>query len=101
MNQRISELEAALLNCENTLDPEVLASYEEELFYLNHIKDLWAAFGDVPMDPETECIEEIWNHFPAGTFREDIWRWFEREFGLSVAMDLMGSDDGKQNSYLG
>lgn len=90
MEQRISEIEAALLNCQETLDPEVLASYEEELFHLNHIKELWAAFGDVPMDPQTECIEEEWNHFPAGTFREDIWHWFEREFGVSVAEDLMG-----------
>jgi len=47
-------------------------------------------FGDVPMDPDTECIEEKWNEFPAGTHREEIWTWFEETYGVSVAKDLMG-----------
>ena len=42
------------------------------------------------MNPETECIEEEWNGFPTGTHREEIWHWFEEEFDLSVAEDLMG-----------
>ena len=41
------------------------------------LEELWAEFGDVPMDPETEKIEEDWNGFPAGTDREEIWHWFE------------------------
>lgn len=48
------------------------------------VKDLWNEFGDVPMNPETECIEEEWNGFPDGTFREDIWHWFEENFDVSV-----------------
>lgn len=52
------------------------------------VKDLWDEFGDVPMNPETECIEEEWHGFPASTFREDIWHWFEETFNISVA-DLM------------
>ena len=50
----------------------------------NIVKDLWNEFGDVPMNPETECIEEEWNGFPVGTFREDIWHWFEETFNISV-----------------
>ena len=50
---------------------------------------LWAEFGDVPMDPETECIQSPWRGFPAGTHREEIWRWFEDRFAVSVARDLM------------
>lgn len=56
-------------------------------------EELWSRFGDVPMDPETECIEENWNGFYAGTFREDIWHWFEETFGVSVAVDLMKVGD--------
>lgn len=41
------------------------------------------------MNPETECIDEQWLHFPEGTFREDIWYWFEDMFDVSVAEDLM------------
>jgi len=55
-----------------------------------HVKDLWLEFGDVPMDPETECIEEDWNDFSAGTHREEIWHWFEETFDVSVAEDLIG-----------
>lgn len=52
------------------------------------VKELWKEFGDVPMNPETECIEEDWNGFQAGTFREDIWHWFEETFDVRV-YDLM------------
>ena len=55
----------------------------------NAIK-IWERFEDVPMNPETECIEVDWMMFPAGTHREDIWYWFEETFEVSVAKDLMG-----------
>ena len=53
-------------------------------------KELWVEFGEIPMNPETECIEEEWHGFSAGTFREDIWHWFEENLNISVAEDLMG-----------
>lgn len=52
--------------------------------------ELWEEFGDVPMNPETECIEVAWCGFPKGTHREDIWHWFESTFGVAVH-DLMYS----------
>lgn len=52
--------------------------------------ELWEEFGDVPMNPETECIEVAWCGFPKGTHREDIWHWFEATFGVAVH-DLMHS----------
>lgn len=55
----------------------------------NNAKELWETLEDVPMNPETECIEEDWHIFKAGTHREEIWHWFEKEFGISVAEDLM------------
>lgn len=57
------------------------------------VRSLWQDFGDVPMNPETECLDEPWLHFEAGTFREEIWKWFEREFSISVEK-LMNSTDG-------
>lgn len=56
------------------------------------VKTLWEEFGDVSMDPDTECIESTWHGFPAGTHREEIWKWFEETFHVSVAEDLMGLD---------
>lgn len=55
---------------------------------MKKVKELWSEFGDVPMNPETECIEEAWHGFPAGTNREEIWHWFEETFDVRVA-DLM------------
>lgn len=49
------------------------------------LDELWADFGDVPMDPETEKIEEPFLHFPAGTHREAIWRWFDERYSKGVA----------------
>ena len=57
------------------------------------VRSLWQDFGDVPMNPETECLDEKWLHFEVGTFREDIWKWFEREFNISVGK-LMNSTAG-------
>ena len=33
------------------------------------LEKLWEEFGDVPMNPETECMEAPFLSFPAGTFR--------------------------------
>lgn len=55
---------------------------------LGRIKELWEEFGDVPMNPKTECIETKWHGFPAGTHREEIWHWFEDTFDIRVH-DLM------------
>lgn len=57
------------------------------------IKDYWESFGDVPMDPETETIEQPWGIFPAGTEKEEIWHWFEREFSIPVS-ELLYNIDG-------
>ena len=55
-----------------------------------HIDNLWLEFGDIPMNPDTECIEKEWNVFAAGTHRYEIWSWFEETYGVSVGKDLMG-----------
>jgi len=54
-------------------------------------KNLWNLFG-IPID-EDECIEEPFLHFDVETDLYEIWRWFEEEFDLFVAVDLMGLED--------
>ena len=88
---RIRQLKATLCRKNDVLEPELLASMQEELFWLSHILDLWMEFGDIAMDVETECLEESWHSFPAGTHREEAWRWFENCFQISVAKNLMGN----------
>lgn len=51
-------------------------------------KKLWEELGNIPIN-ENEEIEERFLFFDIGTPREEIWHWFEDEFNLSVAEDLM------------
>lgn len=48
------------------------------------LEEIWAELCDVPMDPETERIEEPFLHFPAGTHREEIWKWFDERYSRGV-----------------
>lgn len=54
------------------------------------LEEAWAKFSDVPMDPETEKMEEGFMGWPAGTDREDIWRWFDQRHSKGVAYLLYG-----------
>ncbi|KKN11364.1 hypothetical protein LCGC14_1027040 [marine sediment metagenome] len=51
-------------------------------------KILWEKLGDTPVNDDGE-IQVRFLHFSIGTDREAIWHWFENEFNLSVAKDLM------------
>ena len=55
------------------------------------LEELWGKFADIPMDPETEKIEEAFMQWPAGTDREDIWHWFDQRHSKGVAYLLYGS----------
>lgn len=54
------------------------------------LEEMWSQFADVPMDPDTECIEEAFGAFPAGTHRKDIWHWFDQRYSKGVAYLLYG-----------
>lgn len=61
----------------------------EKIVDMKLVKELWNDFGDVPINSETECIEDFWGQFVPGDHREKIWHWFEDTFYVSVAEDLM------------
>lgn len=56
------------------------------------LERLWAEFADVPMDPETEEMEEPFLHFPAGTNREEIWHWFDERHSKGIVYLLYGTE---------
>jgi hypothetical protein len=62
---------------------------------LKEAAELWNELGDIPTDNE-DCLERSFKDFPAGTEKEEIWAWFENEFHLSVAKDLMFSDSDQE-----
>ena len=61
--------------------------------HFGRVKDLWSSLADVSIDPETECLTHPWSDFCVGTHREEIWHWFELEFNVSVAEQLLGHED--------
>lgn len=65
---------------------EPLRDRDEEL------EEIWSLFGDVPMNPETECLEEPFMGWGAGIHREEIWNWFDRRHSKGVVFLLMGAE---------
>lgn len=58
------------------------------------IKELWESFGEVPIDNDDRILEPFCK-FPKGTDRFEVWKWFEEEFNVSVAIDLMELEGSK------
>ncbi len=48
------------------------------------VEKLWEQLDDIPMDPKTECIEQPFCHFPAGTNKYDIWEWFGAQHSKGI-----------------
>lgn len=62
----------------------------------DQIEDLWCMFEDVPMNPETERIEENFYRWNSGTHREEIWTWFDQRYSKGVYALLYG--DGQDRT---
>lgn len=54
------------------------------------LEDLWDQFADIPMNPETECIEAPFMGWGVGISREEIWHWFDQRHSKGVAYLLYG-----------
>ena len=48
------------------------------------IESLWNEFGDIPINDDDE-IEEPFLDFEAGTYRFDVWHWFDDRHSKGVA----------------
>lgn len=49
------------------------------------LEEMWQQFADIPMNPETECIEAPFMGWGVGVSREEIWHWFDRRHSKGVA----------------
>lgn len=59
-------------------DIESLADRDDKL------TQLWEIFSEIPMNPDTEQMELGFLHFPAGTHREEIWKWFDQRYSKGI-----------------
>lgn len=80
----------AMLAIKENIKKASLALTLKERDYL--LEKKWGEFTDVPMNPETERIEQNFLHFPAGTQRLDIWRWFDERHSKGVRYLLYGDE---------
>lgn len=53
------------------------------------LKELWDKFADIPINNEDE-IETAFLGFDAGTYRFDVWHWFDERCPNGIAVDLLG-----------
>ena len=96
IHTRIEELDTNLRpENRHKFAPEQLASMDEQLHNLAHVQMLWNDFMSVPINNCIETTEKPWHSFPAGTYRATILRWFENEFHIDVAKDLMCEDENE------
>ena len=72
------------LHEENRLDNSDYSAVHDGLSEIEPLRDrdealeeLWEQFGDIPMNPETECIEVPFMGWGVGIHREEIWHWFD------------------------
>lgn len=70
------------------MEPNIVTLQERD----TELERLWEGFADVPMDPETEKMEEPFLHFPAGTDREEIWHWFDDRHSKGIMYLLYGTE---------
>lgn len=78
--------------------PQIITKTAEDLMLTlderdQAIREQWALFEDISMNPETECIELPFLNFPAGTPREDIWHWFDERYSKGVHALLYGEEE--------
>ena len=55
------------------------------------IELLWEQLGDIPID-ENECIETDFHLWKKGTHREDIWKWFDKQYPDGVVSLMYGHE---------
>ena len=55
------------------------------------LEEMWRQFADVPMNLETECIEEEFFGWGPGVSREEIWHWFDQRHSKGIAYLLYGT----------
>ena len=59
------------------------------------LEELWAELSDVPFGEDEDgrlVLVDPWLHFPAGTWNEDIWRWFDERYSKGVYHLMYGFD---------
>lgn len=74
-----------------------LDKFQSIKWYDPSIRQAWAALEDVPVNGDTECLEQDFLWFPVGTDKADIWGWFNRNYSRGIRA-LWEDDSDEQTS---
>lgn len=90
------------LYAENRIDSGDYSAIHDGLSEIESLRDrdeilekLWEQFEDIPMNPQTECIEAPFMGWEPGIHRTEIWHWFDVRHSKGVAYLLYGTDFGR------
>lgn len=89
----INELHATIDYCSYCTIHDGLTDIETLRDRDDFLEELWGQFEDVPIDPDTECIEEEFLCWGPGIHREEIWHWFDERHSKGVAYLLYGGTE--------
>lgn len=77
----------------------LLDEHLSEAHPLSELYRLWDDLGNIPTvfdGEDVDTIEEPFLHFPVGTHREEIWRWFEQQHPEFLVGEVM---QGKRKQF--
>lgn len=104
MNQVKKEALGALNIIVDRIPPETYEAIKEGITDIEMLRDrdaqleeMWDQLSDVPMNPETECIEAGVMGWGPGIHREEIWHWFDKRHSKGVAYLLYGDSCPKSD----
>lgn len=91
MNDLKAEALESLKEIFDTIPYDVYSKIFDALSYIatlderdQLLEELWGELADVPVDPETEKLEAPYLHFPVGTDKFDVWKWFDERHSKGV-----------------
>ena len=89
------------VNCEQELNERNTSSDKEKCWLCNgekcpccdgmKLEDVWEKLTDTPTD-EHDRIDCNFLHFPKLTHREEIWKWIEETYNVSVNTLMYGEE---------
>lgn len=69
---------------------KIYQKYDDE-----ELEKMWDELGDVPVD-EDECLDIDWQGWDKGTYREEVWDWFDKQHSKGVGW-LMNEYESNYN----
>lgn len=59
----------------------------------NFLAALWDEFSNIPVDEDSDTIDDSFYIWKKGTDKTDIWHWFDNNHSLGLAVGLMGFEE--------